>query len=141
MCSYQLLIIPYNPYNIFCIKYPSFFKCYKSYLEIYQFNIENTSIFKDIFNFTYYGLINNEIKIYKWKLLNNILSNKVLLTKWKIGHSNFNLCNVCKYNEDYNHYFIECIYSIMMAFGKTQFNKLGIQNDMRNFRHILLGYR
>ena len=31
-----------------------------------QFNIGNASIFKYVFNFNYYELINNEIKIYPW---------------------------------------------------------------------------
>ena len=37
-----------------------------------------------------------------------IIPNKVLLSKWKIvGNS---LCNFCKLDEDYSHYFITCTF-------------------------------
>ena len=44
-----------------------------------EFNTDNTHIFKYVFQFTFHEFINNEKKTNKWKLLHNILSNKVLL--------------------------------------------------------------
>jgi hypothetical protein len=46
--------------------------------------------------------------MFRWKLFHFIIPNKVLLSKWKIvGNS---LCNFCKLNEDYSHYFITCTF-------------------------------
>jgi hypothetical protein len=37
-----------------------------------------------------------------------IIPNKVLLSKWKIVENS--LCNFCKLDEDYSHYFITCTF-------------------------------
>ena len=48
------------------------------------------------------------LKMFRWKLFHFIIPNKVLLSKWKIvGNS---LCNFCKLDEDYSHYFITCTF-------------------------------
>ena len=52
------------------------------------------------------GFEENKLKMFRWKLFHFIIPNKVLLFKWKIvGNS---LCNFCKLDEDYSHYFITC---------------------------------
>ena len=50
-----------------------------------KLNLDDTVIFRYVFQFTFYELINNEMKMFKWKLLHNILQNNVLLAKWKIS--------------------------------------------------------
>ena len=46
--------------------------------------------------------------MFTWKLFHFIIPNKVLLSKWKIVGNN--LCNFCKLDEDYSHYFITCTF-------------------------------
>jgi hypothetical protein len=50
----------------------------------------------------------NKLKMFRWKPFYFIIPNKVLLSKWKIVRNS--LCNFCKLNEDYSHYFITCIF-------------------------------
>jgi hypothetical protein len=64
--------------------------------------ILNSDIQLDLF------LEENKLKMFKWKLFHFIIPNKVLLFKWKIvGNS---ICNFCKLDEDYSHYFIPCAF-------------------------------
>ena len=61
----------------------------------------NTS---SLYFFIFKFLEENKLKMFRWKLFHFIIPNKVLLSKWKIvGNS---LCNFCKLDEDYSHYFI-----------------------------------
>ena len=78
----------------------------------------NTS---SLYFFIFKFLDENKLKMFKWKLFHFIIPNTVLLSKRKIvGNS---LCNFCKLNEDYSHYFITC------TFRKLTLN------------HIVLGYK
>ena len=77
--------------------------------------------------------------MFRWKLFHFIIPNKVLLSKWKIvGNS---LCNFCKLDEDFSHYFITCTF--LKEFW-TQFQNLmkglGIENKI-TFKYIVLGYK
>ena len=68
-----------------------------------------------------------------------IIPNKVLFSKWKIvGNS---LCNFCKLDEDYSHYFITCTF--LKEFW-TQFQNLMkglcIENKI-TLKYIVLGYK
>ena len=77
--------------------------------------------------------------MFRWKLFHFIIPNKVLLSKWKIvGNS---LCNFCKIDEDYSHYFITC--DILKEFW-TKFQNLmkglGIETKI-TLKHIVLGYK
>ena len=63
--------------------------------------IPNTS---SLYLFIFKFLEENKLQMFRWKLFHFIIPNKVLLSKWKIvGNS---LCNFCKLDEDYSHYFI-----------------------------------
>ena len=63
----------------------------------------------------------------RWKLFHFIIPNKVLLSKWKIvGNS---LCNFCKLDEDYSHYFITCTF--LKEFW-TEFNE-GFEYRKQNY--------
>ena len=75
--------------------------------------------------------------MFRWKLFHFIIPNKVLLSKWIIvGNS---LCNFCKLDEYYSHYFITCTF--LKEFW-TQFQNLkkglGIGNTI-TLKHIVLG--
>ena len=43
-----------------------------------------------------------KLKIFRWKLLQFIIPTKSHLFKWKISADS--LCNVCKVEEDYDHF-------------------------------------
>jgi hypothetical protein len=98
-------------------------------------NPNTSSLYAFIFKF----LEENKLKMFRWKLFHFIIPNKVLLFKWKIvGNS---LCNFCKLDEDYSHYFITC------AFLKEFWTKfqnlmkgLGIETKI-TLKHIVLGYK
>ena len=53
-------------------------------------------------------LLENKLKIFRWKLLQFIFTTKSHLFKWQI--STDSLCNVCKVEEDYDHFFMSCKY-------------------------------
>ena len=77
--------------------------------------------------------------MFRWKLFHFIIPNKVLLSKWKIvGNS---LCNFCKLDEDYSHYFITCTF-LKEFWTKFQnlMKGLGIENKI-TLKHIVLGYK
>ena len=77
--------------------------------------------------------------MFRWKLFHFIIPNKVLLSKWKIvGNS---LCNFCKLDEDYSHYFITCTF-LKEFWTKFQnlMKGLGIENKI-TLNHIVLGYK
>jgi hypothetical protein len=93
-----------------------------------------SSLFFFIFKF----LEENELQMFRRKLFQLIIPNKVLLFKWKIAENS--LCNFCKADEDYSHCFITC------AFIKecvTKFQNLmkgfGIEAKI-TFKHIVLQY-
>ena len=95
----------------------------------------NTS---SLYFFIFKFLEENKLKMFIWKVFNFIISNKVLLFKWKIvGNS---LCNFCKLDEDYSHYFITCAF--LKEFS-TKFQNLikglGIETKI-TLKHIVLGY-
>jgi hypothetical protein len=77
--------------------------------------------------------------MFRWKLFHFIIPNKVLLFKWKIlGNS---LCNFCKLDEDYSHYFITCAF--LKEFWTTFQNLkkgLGIETKI-TLKHIVHGYK
>ena len=63
---------------------------------------KTSSILYFIFKF----LVESKLKMFKWKFFQFIIANKVLPFKWKIAVNR--LCNFCKTDEDYSHYFITC---------------------------------
>ena len=65
----------------------------------------NTS---SLYFFIFKFLDENKLKMFRWKPFYFIIPNKVLLSKWKFVQNS--LCNFCKLNEDYSHYFITCIF-------------------------------
>ena len=61
---------------------------------------------KPLYNFIFYYLEENKLKMYRWKLLQSILPTKKLLFRWKVTYND--LCNKCFTEEDYQHYFMSC---------------------------------
>ena len=74
-----------------------------TYLDIQDF--QNIT---DLYQFIFKILLENKLKIFRWKLLQFIIPTKSHLFKWKI--STDSLCNVCKVEEDYDHFFMSCKY-------------------------------
>ena len=74
-----------------------------TYLDIQDF--QNIT---DLYEFIFKILLENKLKIFRWKLLQFIIPTKSHLFKWKI--STDSLCNVCKVEEDYDHFFMSCKY-------------------------------
>ena len=68
-----------------------------TYLEIQDF--ENKT---DLYGFISKILLDSKLKIFRWKLLQFIIPAKSHLFKWKI--STDSLCNVCKVEEEYDHF-------------------------------------
>ena len=60
-----------------------------TYLEIQDFQNKT-----DLYEFIFKKILENKLKIFRWKLLQFIIPNKSHLLKWKI--STDSLCNVCK---------------------------------------------
>ena len=61
---------------------------------------------KPLYKLIFSYLEENKLKIFRWKLIQNIIPTKKLLFQWKIV--NDNRCNFCGNEEDYLHYFITC---------------------------------
>jgi hypothetical protein len=62
----------------------------------------------DLYGFFVLILLENKLKIFRWKLLQFIFPTKSHLFKWQI--STDSLCNVCKVEEDYDHFVMSCKY-------------------------------
>ena len=61
-----------------------------------------------VYEFIFNILLENNLKIFRWKLLQFIIPPKSHLFKWKI--STDSLCNVCKVEEDYDNFLMSCKY-------------------------------
>jgi hypothetical protein len=59
-------------------------------------------------------LLEYKLKIFRWKLLQFNIPTKSYLLKWKI--STDSLCNVCKVEENYDHFFMSCKYLDMLLY-------------------------
>ena len=90
-------------------------------------------------NFIFKGLVSNKLKVFRWKLLSYILPNEENLFKWKIGSSPN--CSMCKINDNYQHFFIEC--KILLEFWEIIESKLKILNftNKINLKDIVFGYK
>lgn len=71
------------------------------------FDIETTYPLRMSLNFIFNYLIENKLKMFRWKLMNYILPNKFLLFQWKMIENN--LCQNCQKTENYEHFYIECL--------------------------------
>ena len=69
-----------------------------TYLEIQDFQNKT-----DLYEFIFLILLENKLKIFRWKLLQFIIPTKSHLFKWKIAADS--LCNACKVEEDYHRLF------------------------------------
>ena len=83
-------------------------------------------------------LLENKLKIFRWKLLEFIIPAKSHLFKWKI--STDSLCNVCKVEEDYDHFFMSCKYlDIFWNKINEMLKKVQFENNIR-LQHLVFGY-
>ena len=94
---------------------------------------------------TWSGLYNsqgldNRIKVFKYKLIHNIIPTREHLHKWRILDSPE--CIQCNTNDHYLHCFIS--YKYLDFFLNTCSNTsktCGIQHHMRDRKYIVLGYK
>ncbi|KAK3093093.1 hypothetical protein FSP39_010992 [Pinctada imbricata] len=104
-----------------------------------ELNINKSSISK-AFEFIAKELVENKIKIFKWKLLHRIIPNQDLLHKWKISATNN--CKYCGEKEDYEHYFIKCpYYSSFRDNIDSLFKYLRFGKDIWILKNFLIGYK
>jgi hypothetical protein len=83
--------------------------------------------------------LENKLKIFKWKLLQFIIPTKSHLFKWKI--STDSLCNVCKVEEDYDHFFMSCKYlDIFWNKINEMLKKVQFENNIK-LQHLIFGYK
>ena len=102
------------------------------------FNSENYVVRKSL-EFIHYYIKHNKLKMFRWKLISNILPNGQNLFKWKIITTD--LCPLCNTIDDYEHFFIKCIW--VKKFWKkiySTFKTIGFTNKIL-FKHIVLGYK
>ena len=82
----------------------------------------------------------NEIRQFRYKLVNAILPCKQKLLKWRITTDD--LCEVCKVTENYDHLFIECpILNGLWARVNEAFTKCQINRPMNKLQYIVIGYK
>ena len=99
-------------------------------------NINWASVYSSIYQCNAY----NNIKAFKYKLINNIIVTNQNLYTWKITDSPN--CLACKCIEDYDHFFLSC--RKIDSFWQSIRNALcvcGISKNLRQMRYIVLGYK
>ena len=105
-----------------------------TYLDIQDF--QNIT---DLYEFIFKILSENKLKIFRWKLLQFIIPTKSHLFKWKI--STDSLCNVCKVEEDYDHFFMSCKYlDIFWNKINEMLKTVQFENNIR-LQHLVFGYK
>ena len=82
-------------------------------------------------------LLENKLKIFRWKLLQFIFTTKSHLFKWQI--STDSLCNVCKVEEDYDHFFMSCKY-LDMFWNKINDLLKNLKENNIILQHLIFGY-
>jgi hypothetical protein len=88
--------------------------------------------------FIFKFLEEKKLKMFRLKLFRFIIPNKILLFIWKIvGNS---LCNFCKLDEDYSHYFYLCLSKRVWTIFQNLMKGLGIETKI-TLKHIVLGYK
>ena len=77
--------------------------------------------------------------MFRWKLISYILPNNENLFKWKIFTSPH--CAICKTNDNYQHFFIDC--EILSEFWETVNAKLKLLHftNKINLKDIVFGYK
>ena len=91
-------------------------------------------------DFVFNQIEDNRIKMFKWKLLQRILTNNHILYKWKIKDTP--LCCICREEENYEHFFTKCRY-IQQFLNQINecFRALGYHKNMITLENLALGYK
>ena len=105
-----------------------------------KINIEFYSDIEKMLEFVFCKLKDNKFKMYKWKLLHNILPCKTLLFKWHIATDN--KCNFCNVIEDYQHLFFDC-QRLTTFWAKVIdiLHKLKLGSHILTLKNIVIGYK
>ena len=103
-----------------------------------KLNVSHYQINK-MLKFIHKHIFSNKLKVYRWKLASFILPTQENLFKWKINQSPH--CRVCKCNDNYKHFFIEC--KCIQEFWKTMEQKLAIIHFCKKviLKNIVVGYK
>ncbi|MCU7801486.1 MAG: zinc-binding domain-containing protein, partial [gamma proteobacterium symbiont of Lucinoma myriamae] len=87
-----------------------------------------------------FNLPTNDIKQFRFKLINAILPCKENLFKWRIADEP--LCEVCKIQENYEHMFITCpVVAELWQQLNNSFKKCNFTQPMNELQHLILGYK
>ena len=82
----------------------------------------------------------NRYKMFRWKLIQKILPNDLLLCKWKIKPNPF--CYFCGQEDNYEHFFLKCSFNKKFLNEiKSLMKKLGYNKDMLSMKNIAIGYK
>ena len=105
-----------------------------------NFNLNSSNQLHDILNFTFHQLIDNKLKMFRWKLINYILPCKQLLYQWKIMKDN--QCHICHQVDNYNHFFKECefLQEFWIKVGSL-LDKIKIGTHILSMQNLILGYK
>ena len=102
-------------------------------------DIQDFQNITDLHEFIFKILLENKLKIFRWKLLQFIIPTKSHLFKWKI--STDSLCNVYKVEEDYDHLFMSCKYlDIFWNKINEMLKKVQFENNIK-LQHLVFGYK
>ena len=102
-------------------------------------DIQEKPFMKPLYKCIFSYLEENKLKIFRWKLIQNIIPTKKLLFQWKIVNNN--RCKFCGNEEDHLHYFITC------SFFKTFWEKicnLFKSNNLEftiKLKHLIFDYK
>ena len=115
----------------------------KSYIEKMwseKFNNKGLEIWKSIWLFTHYGLEENKIRQFKYRLLYCILPCGELLFKWKMKDTP--TCLFCDSHDDYKHMFCKCT-RLDFFWNKIlhAFSKMGIGKIENSLKTVIFGYK
>ena len=105
---------------------------------IKQFNIEASQI-KNTLYFIHSRIYLNKLKVYRWKLISNILSNQEKLYVWKVSQTP--MCPLCNCIDTYQHFFFEC--KLVLDFWTCIYEKLKMIHFNRKFqlKDLVIGYK
>ena len=123
-------------YNTYIDKYFAKPIMHKQWTNLFKKEIYWNSFYHILHKATY----SNDVKQFKYKLVNNIISTNLNLFTWNLKESP--LCLLCNELEDYNHFFVTCRF--LNNFWKkvnTTFQLSGISKNINKLEYIIKGYK
>lgn len=102
--------------------------------------VPSKGYWESVYRSIYIDLKSNDLKQFRFRLLNAILPCKENLFKWKITDDP--LCEICRIQENYEHLFIDCpvLYTLWAKLNRC-FSKCRFDKQMNNLQYLILGYK